>query len=279
MAVVSVSGARIHYEVRGDGPPVMLVAGTGYSGSTWHPRLCEALAARYRLLTFDHRGTGASAPTDDDYTTRMFGEDAAAVIRAAGVGPVHLIGHSMGGRVAQQVYVSDPSLVRSLTLAASGAGAADPVPFERVGIPIGAVRGMLRAGYERYICDKHRSNFFTAAFADEHPDEVEWLDQAYLDSAPSADDYLKHVRARQAHSTVAVLPSVTVPVLIVVGTADTHNGGTGSHLDSSHQLHNLVPNAQFVLIPGAKHGFMWENVDTSVSLFTSFIDSVDEGKA
>ncbi|HVT70466.1 MAG TPA: alpha/beta fold hydrolase, partial [Trebonia sp.] len=91
MAVVSVSGARIHYEVRGDGPPVMLVAGTGYSGSTWHPSLCDALAARYRLITFDHRGTGTSTSTDDDYTTRRFGEDTAAVIRAVGVGPVHLI--------------------------------------------------------------------------------------------------------------------------------------------------------------------------------------------
>lgn len=276
MSVLNTNGADIHYEVRGSGSPVMLVAGTGYSGDTWHPQLCDALAERHTLITFDHRGTGASSPTDDDYTTKMFGEDAAEVIRAVGAGPVHLIGHSMGGRVAQEIYFTDPSLVRSLTLAASGAGSAFEVPLAQVGIPITAVRRLLNSGYEKYICDKHRSNFFTEAFAKEHPEEVEWLDNAYLQSAPSIDDYLKHVRARQAHSTVARLPSMKIPVFIVVGTADTTAGGTGSHLEGSHELHRLLPHARFELIDGAKHGFMWENLETSIKLFNSFIDS-EEG--
>jgi aminoacrylate hydrolase len=275
MSIVSANGANIHYDVRGEGTPVMLVAGTGYSGATWHPRLCDALAEQHTLITFDHRGTGASSSTDDDYTTTIFGEDATEVIRAVGLGPVHLIGHSMGGRVAQQIYLTDPSLVRSLTLAASGAGPVNEIPFARVGIPIGAVRRILRSGYEQYICDKHRSNFFTEAFQKERPEEVEWLDNAYLSSAPGIDDYLKHVRARQAHSTVNSLPSVKVPTFIVVGTADNADGGTGSHLDSSYELLRLIPSARFELIEGAKHGFMWENVETSVDLFKSFIDSVE----
>jgi aminoacrylate hydrolase len=274
MSIVSANGANIHYEVRGKGTPVMLVAGTGYSGSTWHPQLCDALTENHALITFDHRGTGASSATDDDYTTTIFGEDAVEVIRAVGLGPVHLIGHSMGGRVAQQIYLTDPSLVRSLTLAASGAGPVHEIPFARVGIPIGAVRAMLRSGVDRYMCDKHRSNFFTEKFQQEHPEEVEWLDNAYLSSAPSIDDYLKHVRARQAHSTVNSLPSFTVPTFIVVGTDDLEDGGTGSHLDSSYELLQLMPSARFELIEGAKHGFMWENVETSISLFNSFIDSV-----
>ena len=53
-------------------------------------------------------------------------------------------------------------------------------------------------------------------------------------------------------------------------------GGGISHLDGAYQLRALLPTARFELIEGAKHGFMWENLDRAVSLFESFIDSVED---
>ena len=275
MPYVSSGNARIHYGVSGAGSAFMLIAGTGYSGATWHPRLCAALAQRHTLITFDHRGTGRSSSTDDDYTTAMFGTDALAVLQAVDAGPAHVLGHSMGGRVATELYFAAPSAVQSLVFAASGAGRDEPEPVDRVGIPIKATRAMVTVGYEKYIRDKHRSNYFTRGFAEEHPDEVEWLDRAFQGSAPFLDDYLKHVRARQAHGAAARLSQVRVPSLVMVGSADTYLGGTGSHVEGAHKLCQLLPQVRFELIDGAKHGFLWENVDLSVELLRRFTDSFE----
>jgi pimeloyl-ACP methyl ester carboxylesterase len=276
MPYVDNEGALLSYEVSGGGPPLMLIAGTGYSGTTWHPDLCRELAEDHTLITFDHRGTGRSGSADDDYTTALFGRDALAVLRAVDAGPAHVLGHSMGGRVAQELYFADPDAVQSMVFAASGAGTTEPQAVSRVGVPLKAVRSMVTVGLDQYICDKHRANFFTAAFAAEHPEEVEWLDRAYLDSAPSLDDYLQHIRARQAHGAGARLGAVRVPVLVVVGTADTNVGGTGSHVAGAYELCRLVPQARLELIPGARHGFLWEDVEGSVRLVRDFTRSVGD---
>ncbi len=93
MAYVDSDGARIRYHVRGWGPPLMLIAGTGYSGTTWHPRLCEELAGSHTVITFDHRGTGGSSGSGEGWTTQTFAHDALAVLRAIDCGPAHVLGH------------------------------------------------------------------------------------------------------------------------------------------------------------------------------------------
>jgi pimeloyl-ACP methyl ester carboxylesterase len=256
----------------------MLVAGTGYSGHTWAPTFLDLLTNRYQVVTFDHRGTGHSPGSTSEYTTARFARDALAVLRAADLGPAHIVGHSMGGRVAQEMYFADPSMMRSLTLAASGAGTPTEPEYSRVGIPVPAVQRMMDIGYEGYVWQKHRDNFFTDKFIAEHQADVEWLDKAFFSPGPTLRNYLKHVRARQAHSTTERLRQLAAPTHIVIGTKDTHNGGTGSHYDEAHRLHGLVPHAHLSEIDGAKHGFMWEQPDLTVNLIHDFTLSVEHTK-
>ena len=270
MPLAQSADADIHYELRGDGPPIMLFAGTGYSGRTWHPSFLETLAARHSVITFDHRGTGdSSRDTSEPYTTRMFGLDALAVQRAAGAGPVHVVSHSMGGRVAQKMYFEDPSSTASIVFGASGAGPRREPDFDRVGIPVSAALQIIELGYADYIRFKHRENFFTDQYILDHKDEVEWLDKRFLESGPSLRDYLRHVHARQAHSAVERLHEISVPTLILVGTQDTR--GTASHLDGAYEMKNLLPSAQFRLLEGAKHGLFWENRDETAKIVIEFV--------
>jgi pimeloyl-ACP methyl ester carboxylesterase len=248
----------VAHERRGDGPPLLLVAGTGFPGATWPDDVVTALAADFTVVTFDHRGTGRTPATPGPYATRTFAADAVVLLRDLGLGPAHVVGHSMGGRVAQWMALDAPDLVASLTLAASGPGRFRPDrPITR-GVPPHTRERLAALGYERFIAAHISETFFTPEFAEAHPERVAWLVSAFWEHRPTQTEYLKHVAARQRHRTTHVLDRIRLPALVVVGDRDTHQGGTGSHWEQSQYLAAHIPAAQLRVIEGASHGLFWE---------------------
>ncbi|MFJ6378620.1 alpha/beta fold hydrolase [Kitasatospora sp. NPDC092039] len=107
-----------HAEIEGrTGEPVVLVHGNVSSGVFWHPTM-TALPERYRPLAPDLRGFGGTEPLPVDATRglRDHSEDLLSYLRTLDLGPVHLVGWSMGGGVVLQLLRDHPDLVRSLTL-------------------------------------------------------------------------------------------------------------------------------------------------------------------
>jgi pimeloyl-ACP methyl ester carboxylesterase len=263
--------ADLAHDIRGRGAPVVLLPGTGYAGSTWPSSLIEGLAAEHTVITPDYRGTGRTPGTDGPYSTRLFAADVIALLRGLEVGPAHVLGHSMGGRVAQWVALDAPDLVRSLVLAASGPGGPSPTAGQAVGIPLEAALTLIEHGYEGSMRRQITSTFFTPEFVERDPATVDGLVAAFWDHRPSLRDYLKHVVARQAHSTRDRLDEITQPALVIVGDADTHAGGTGSHLEQSQYLAAHLPSARLHVIPGVRHGYFWECPDESLAAVRAFL--------
>jgi pimeloyl-ACP methyl ester carboxylesterase len=86
--------------------------------------LAPLAADGWRVVTYDQRGQHDTPGTSEPYTREFFAADAAAVVRTtAATGAVHLLGHSFGGLVAQQLVLDEPDLVTTLTLLCSGPGA------------------------------------------------------------------------------------------------------------------------------------------------------------
>lgn len=256
---------------RGSGPPLVLVAGTGYPAATWPDDLLEPLAERYTVITFDHRGTGRSPGTPGTYSTRLFAADVVHLIDELGLGEAHVLGHSMGGRVAQWVGLDAPERVRTLILAASGPGHV-PGHHQTRGIPVATALRLVEEGYEAYMRNQIRRTFFTDGFVAEHPERVEWLVRAFWEARPQLEDYLKHVAARQEHRTADRLGEIRQPTLVVIGDRDTHVGGTGSHWDQSRYLADHIPNAELRVIRGASHGYFWSATEEIVGLLAEWID-------
>jgi pimeloyl-ACP methyl ester carboxylesterase len=106
-------------------PPVLLLSGAAASMDWWDVGLCEAIAAGgRRVVRYDHRDTGQSTtgePGRPSYDGGVLDGDAIALIEAMGLGPVHLVGLSMGGGIAQSVALDRPDLVAALTLIATTA--------------------------------------------------------------------------------------------------------------------------------------------------------------
>ncbi|MFJ9690597.1 alpha/beta fold hydrolase [Kitasatospora sp. NPDC101183] len=107
-----------HAEIEGrTGEPVVLVHGNVSSGAFWHPTMAD-LPERFRPLAPDLRGFGRTEPLPVDATRglRDHSEDLLSYLRALGLGPVHLVGWSMGGGIALQLLRDHPESVRTLTL-------------------------------------------------------------------------------------------------------------------------------------------------------------------
>lgn len=257
--------------VRGAGAPIVLLPGTGYAGATWPTSLVDGLAANHLVIAPDYRGTGRTPGTEGPYSTRQFAADVIALLRRLDVGPAHVLGHSMGGRVAQWVALDAPELVRSLVLAASGPGGPAPTAGQAVGIPLEAALTLIEHGYEGYMRRQITSTFFTPEFVERDPATVDGLIAAFWDHRPSLRDYLKHVEARQGHSTRDRLAEIRLTALVIVGDADTHAGGTGSHLEQSRYLAAHLPNARLHVIAGARHGCFWECPDESLAAVRAFL--------
>ncbi|WP_339510518.1 alpha/beta fold hydrolase [Pseudomonas sp. RL_15y_Pfl2_60] len=119
MAYFDNDGCQLHYEVYGHGKPLVLVHGLGSSTRDWEYQIPE-LSAHYRVIAMDVRGHGRSDKPHERYNMATFADDVAALIEHCQLGPVHLVGISMGGMIGFQLAVDRPELLVSLTIINSG---------------------------------------------------------------------------------------------------------------------------------------------------------------
>ncbi len=100
MPGVEANGIGIHYEVYGEGEPLVLLAGGVGFGASWGPRI-PLVAEDFLTIVPDHRGTGRSGVPDGPYTIEDHAQDMAGMLRSIGCGPAHIVGSSTGGVIAQ----------------------------------------------------------------------------------------------------------------------------------------------------------------------------------
>ncbi|MFT3879606.1 MAG: alpha/beta fold hydrolase [Gemmatales bacterium] len=118
MPIIQANSVDLYYESIGTGEPLLLIAGFACDHTIW-AKVVPALARLYRVISIDNRGMGQSPASKTPASVRDMAEDAAGVLKALGLGPVHVAGHSMGGMIAQELALAHPELVRSLSLLAS----------------------------------------------------------------------------------------------------------------------------------------------------------------
>lgn len=109
---------ELHWVKEGQGPVVVLSHALGCDLGMWDG-VAALLKSRYTVLRYDQRGHGRSEAPPGPYTMAMLADDAARLIRTEAAGPVHLVGLSMGGMMAQALAAMHPQLLKSLVIANS----------------------------------------------------------------------------------------------------------------------------------------------------------------
>lgn len=118
---VSIGDAELFFEQSGEGEPLLLVAGLGGKGSFWSGQV-PALAPQFRVITHDHRGTGASSRSRIVYSAAQMADDLVRLMDALGIERAHLVGHSTGGAVGQHIALRFPERLGRLVLSGAWCG-------------------------------------------------------------------------------------------------------------------------------------------------------------
>jgi pimeloyl-ACP methyl ester carboxylesterase len=124
MAFVDVNGVRLSYDVRGEGEPVVFVCGTAQKAAQWDLIMrAQVTDAGFATIAFENRGIEPSSCPEPPWTVSDMASDTIGLIEALGLGPVHLVGGSLGAIVTQTVALRRPDLVRSAVLYIGGGNA------------------------------------------------------------------------------------------------------------------------------------------------------------
>ena len=257
-AVLERPGARLVYEVAGQGPAVVLIHGFGLDMRMWDPQ-AGPLADRFRTIRYDCRGFGASGPLDPGVPYTHAG-DLVALLDHLGVDYAVLVGLSFGGRVALQTALAAPDRVHGLVLLDA---VLDGVPWDpesaraldEVARQVQA--GGVRAGREAWLAHP----LFAAAR--ERPDLADAL--AVMVAGYPGQHWLGQDPHRQSRPPIEVLEGLAVPTLVVVGERDVPG-----FREMSAVLARRIPGAAYRVVAGAGHMVSMEQPEAVRELLIQF---------
>jgi 3-oxoadipate enol-lactonase len=256
------AGVRIAYEVRGSGPPVVLVHGLGYARWGWEP-VVPALADEFTVLTFDNRGIGASDVPEGPYSVRVMAGDVVAVLDAAGIDRAHLVGTSLGGMAAQEVAIGWPERVDRLVLACTtpGGGKAFPLPDRTLRLMAEAATLAPEVALRRFV-----ENALADRTVTQRPDLVQRIYEKRVESPPDPSGWQAQAAAGAAHDAFSRLHEIRAPTLILHGADDGVVDQRNAVI-----LERAIPNARLLLFPDAGHLFFWEKPERFVEAVRDFL--------
>jgi pimeloyl-ACP methyl ester carboxylesterase len=250
MPRVQVNGIELAYEESGRGAPLVFISGTSVDRTIWAGQV-EHFAPAYRCITFDNRDVGQSSFASAAYTMRDLAVDTAGLLEALDLPAAHIVGHSLGGAVAQELALLAPDRVRTLTLVTTWAR------------NDGYSRGVLRSWkHMRTRLEPHAFLEAFLLFALGHTFlDVVGAEQligmfSALENPQPADAFCRQVDADLGHDTAARLRSIGIPVLVIAGEED--NIFKAPH---HRALAEGIPGARLAVLPAVGHTPLIENAE------------------
>jgi 3-oxoadipate enol-lactonase len=239
MPVMITENTSIDYDIHGEGPPLILIAGLGFGRWGFFKQI-PALSRHYRTITFDVRG---ERDLNDGVADLV--ADVVALLEHLKVSKAHILGTSLGGFVAQELAIERPDLVERLVLVCTSYGAGGPQTMspwalsDMIGLPSLSVERAVRRGLEAATSEAYR---------EKHSEEFERIVRWRLADSPSLSAYYEQLRAGARFDASQGVGSITSPTLVIHGVEDRY-----VPLANAVALAEAIPGAKLRVFGEAGH--------------------------
>jgi pimeloyl-ACP methyl ester carboxylesterase len=261
MPHADLNGLEIHYDVHGEGDPLLCIHGLGVDRRGWVLQ-APVFSQTHKTVIFDNRDVGQSALADADYTTADMAQDALALADHLELETFHLLGISLGGMAAQQVALAAPERIRTLTLAVTHGGVKKA----------GRVRGRLLGSFAHHLPVEDRVDnllylCYTEAFF-ENAEMYAFMKTALLETPypQEPEAFARQAHAGANHDVRDRLGELTMPVHVIGAERDLM-----IPVWKSEELASLIPGSTLTILERAGHGAMWENGEEFNAAVTQFL--------
>lgn len=252
----------LHYEVEGQGPPLLLLAGMLSDSASWMA-LAPLLTDHFTLIRPDNRSTGRTRPWDAPADVHLMAEDARALMAHLGHGKYHVAGHSLGGLLTLELAHAAPDLVATATVLASGQSRSP----RTMGV-FDALMAIRRApeGEEMWLRALYPWLFGHGFFED--PENVETALEAALayPHAQSADAMAHQIEAFRAFRPRAKLDEIRCPTMVVYAGQDLMIPP-----EVARPSFAPIPKLREETIAEAGHSIAWDAPQEVAEKLTSFL--------
>jgi pimeloyl-ACP methyl ester carboxylesterase len=249
---VTREGVRIAYYVSGRGEPLVLIRGYANAASMWYPQV-PFLSGHFRVVTFDNRDTGESDRVETPYAMAELAADLISLLESLALAPVHLLGLSMGGMMAQEIALSRPDLVQTLLLAGTACDAGRGLTSDPEVLKLFATLPELTAEENTR---RSLPLFFSPAGLKNRRLIDEYVRRS-LEQRPPLTTFERHSRALQGFNRCAAIRQIRCPTLILHGAADRLLPPR-----NAVRLQEGIPKAALKMYPGLGHLFLMEDPDS-----------------
>jgi aminoacrylate hydrolase len=242
MPKLAVAGGEIHYEETGKGRPLIFVSGLNGVGSYWQPQVPE-FASRYRVITYDQRGTGQSDRKQREFSVDQMAADLEALMDGLGIERAHLVGLSTGGAIGQTLAIEQPHRLDRLVLCSTWTYC-DPW-FRRL---FEARRALYQQAGTEVHAMFHPLFLYSPDYVNAHDAEIDEERRRSAAAAPPVEVSVGRINALLAFDRRAGLARIKAPTLILASDNDFIT--PGYHAEA---LRRAIPGARLAILEGGGH--------------------------